>query len=307
MPFQNISSEKTPIIRKLSNEVPIEEEKSSKALDKKWTIMIYMDGDNNLEGMAIDDLLELESGGGSNSDINVVVMIDRHYQYDTRFDDWAEARTYYVQPNTGPGLDSYIVRPSGEVDMGDGQTLRDFISFVRTSYPADNYYLDIWNHGSGIFGACVDDTDGGMLTVDEIQTAIKGATGSVGLDVISYDCCLMGTMEVAWEMADYCDYFIASEQNVPGDGFEYDLILNGLNTDTSMTPYELSQVIVDAYEQKYSDYEGACLSALNSTLVSNLAPLISDFAGNLSKTMTSSVTRNLLVLLMFLHLVENPV
>jgi hypothetical protein len=32
----------------------------------KWTYMVYLDGDNNLEGAAIDDFMEMSSVRGSN-------------------------------------------------------------------------------------------------------------------------------------------------------------------------------------------------------------------------------------------------
>jgi hypothetical protein len=42
----------------------------------KWTFMVYLDGDNNLEGAAIDDFMEMSSVG-STSNVNIVVQFDR--------------------------------------------------------------------------------------------------------------------------------------------------------------------------------------------------------------------------------------
>ena len=42
-----------------------------------WTVMVYLDGDNNLEPAAIDDLNEMEAVGSTNK-VNVVVQFDRH-------------------------------------------------------------------------------------------------------------------------------------------------------------------------------------------------------------------------------------
>ncbi len=39
---------------------------------KEWTIMIYMDADNNLEGMGLDDINEMEAVDLRNSSINII-------------------------------------------------------------------------------------------------------------------------------------------------------------------------------------------------------------------------------------------
>ena len=42
----------------------------------KWTVMVYMAGDNNLESAAMVDLKEMAKVG-STSDVNIVVQLDR--------------------------------------------------------------------------------------------------------------------------------------------------------------------------------------------------------------------------------------
>jgi hypothetical protein len=44
----------------------------------KWTIMVYMDGDNNLDDCAWDDLMELESVS-STDEIKIVTQLDAYY------------------------------------------------------------------------------------------------------------------------------------------------------------------------------------------------------------------------------------
>ena len=42
----------------------------------EWTVMIYLDADNNLESAGIDDISEMEMVGSSD-DVNIVVQVDR--------------------------------------------------------------------------------------------------------------------------------------------------------------------------------------------------------------------------------------
>jgi hypothetical protein len=48
----------------------------------KWTIMVYMDADNNLEDAGISDFNEMEVAG-STSDVAILVLMDRIPGYDT--------------------------------------------------------------------------------------------------------------------------------------------------------------------------------------------------------------------------------
>lgn len=43
---------------------------------KKWTVLAYLDGDNNLERFALNSLLQMEKVG-SNNDVNIVAQLDR--------------------------------------------------------------------------------------------------------------------------------------------------------------------------------------------------------------------------------------
>lgn len=87
----------------------------------KWTIMVYMCADNNLESAAIADMNELEEAG-STSDVNILVQIDRAKGYDTSNYDWPTTRRYYITPDSNaPGSPDYdtIVSPMASWDEND--------------------------------------------------------------------------------------------------------------------------------------------------------------------------------------------
>ncbi len=50
----------------------------------EWTILVYMDGNNNLESAAIDDILEMSSVG-STDEMNIVVQFDLISGYDSTY------------------------------------------------------------------------------------------------------------------------------------------------------------------------------------------------------------------------------
>jgi hypothetical protein len=109
--------------------------------------MVYIDGDNNLEGAGIDDFFEMATVG-SDSNVNILVQLDRITGYDTSYDDWTGAKRYRVLNGMTPTAANALV-DLGEVDMADPAEVVDFVNWSVNNYPADNYILILWNHGSG--------------------------------------------------------------------------------------------------------------------------------------------------------------
>jgi hypothetical protein len=101
----------------------------------------------------------------------------------------------------------------GEANMGDPATLKKFLQAATKAYPAKRYGIIFEDHGTGWPGACADETNGGdMLTNEEIAASLKEATSSVGkFELIGFDACLMGNLEVAKAMAPYGHAMVASE------------------------------------------------------------------------------------------------
>src|SRR6056297_932537 len=118
---------------------------------KEWTVMVYLDADNNLESAGIDDINEMEAIG-SDENVNIVVQMDRIDGYDSSNGDWTSTRRYYIEKDSN-GYDSNIISTMeedlGEVNMGKEETVKNFIDWSVQNYPADRYFIIFWNHGGG--------------------------------------------------------------------------------------------------------------------------------------------------------------
>lgn len=115
----------------------------AQAAEKDWTFLVFADGDNNLEGAAIDDLNEMEVAGSSDQ-VNIVVQLDRISGYDSSNGNWTTCKRFYVTKDSN-GYDSTIVSTEiadlGERNMGDPATLVEFAQWGRDNYPAQHYAL----------------------------------------------------------------------------------------------------------------------------------------------------------------------
>ena len=114
----------------------------------EWTFMVYVDGDNNLEGAGITDINEMEKVG-SNSNLNIVVIFDRTPGYDSSNGDWTDTRRDLIMADSNPDIISSPLQSVGEKNMGDPATLVEFINWATSNYPANHYVLVLWNHGGG--------------------------------------------------------------------------------------------------------------------------------------------------------------
>jgi clostripain len=261
----------------------------------KWTIMIYLDGANNLESAALDDLNEMEYGlylakqsyPDIENNINIIVLLDRISGYSSSYTeqgetDWTNSRIYKIKPD--PANSSYFLSTTiencNDVNMGNPNTLKSFINWSKTQFPANKYSLILWNHGGGARAksfsksltsgssekaVCWDDESlDDCLYLDEVQDSINNYFNSGNkLDLLGFDACLMGTVEVAYEFRDLASYMVASMHTEQGDGWDYEYIIkhiaqslikdsSGGNDQTTTagnpTAEELAKIIVFSYE-----------------------------------------------------------
>jgi len=255
------------------------------ANSKNWTFMIYLDADCNLESAGIQDINEMEMEG-SDDNISIVVQIDRISGYDLSNGDWTGTRRFYITKDIDTDIiSSNIVQDLGEVNMGSAATLQNFIQWAQSDYPAENYALILWDHGSGIMdgnapgGVCWDDSDGGdYLTLSEISSVLS----STSVDLLGFDACLMGTVEVHYQLKDYVDVIIGSEDNEPNEGYPYNDILNYLKLNPNATPEQLGEQIVIKYNNSYSEGYDVTQAAVN-TFTSEFNNSLNNFINDLNR------------------------
>ncbi len=277
--YESLDSVKTENIAKEKNSFSTTTSLPDNTTTKKWTFMVYISGDNDLEVAAIDDIIEMELGGGSSDDVNVVALIDRcrtNYELGIYDADWSDARYYYIVNDTNTNeIGSILMKELGEINMGDPQTLRNFVHWAKSNFPAEKYALSLWNHGGGLMGVCWDEDNGhDYLNIYELSVALEGEF----IDFIGFDACVMGHMEILYELKDHCEVFGASKYNEPFEGWNYENIVRALNENPDMTSAELGDIIAYEYVQYYPYYTDILYSIFNATTLKNdVLPLIETF------------------------------
>lgn len=262
-------------------------ETSASTSRQKWTVMVYVDADNDLEDELMVDLDEMETpaylNASGESDVTVCVQFDRTPGNDTSNGDWTTTRRFIMATDQQPGIiATNHVEDLGEQDMGDPNTLRSFVNWAKGAAPADRYMLIINSHGNGprsrsvgssiTRGVGFDMSSGNsLLTPSELSGVLRGIGG---VDVLGFDACLMGSTEVLAQLHGLTDYVVASELLFPGLSYDYETLLKGLVADPDMTPRELAIHTVDSNRPQYASTDDVVLSAFDMAQVPELVDTI---------------------------------
>ena len=261
----------------------------NKARMKKWTIMVFMNGDNNLEGFGIQNINDMEKVGSS-KDVNVIVQFDRSPEFDASNGNWNTTKIFYVtRDNNSEIINSKELADLGEIDMGKSKSLEYFAFFSMENYPAEHYALVLWNHGGGWRGLSNDDTDNpNGMSVEELTNALRNITArkNMKFDIVGFDMCLMSMLEVYSQISEFAGIGIGSEELEPGEGWNYEGMLKFIAENPDSDARTFASQITRAYHNLYegSD-ETITLSAVNLSRMSNIIRSTSGIVSKINSSM----------------------
>jgi clostripain len=226
----------------------------------EWTLMFYMDLDNNLESAQLDDIDEMLAVG-STKDVNIVLLVDRSNesspeQFYTsravgRLKNWTTAKLLYVEKGSLRELGDW-----GEVNMGSPATLKKFLQTVTQQFPAQRYGIIFTDHGAGWSGIVGDESaNNDTLTTKELPIVFKEVGKT--FDLIGFDACLMGNLEVAKSVAPFGRVMVGSEELEPADGWNYTPLFRSLTANPKMDEITLGKTIVNTYADYFKSPEQA--------------------------------------------------
>lgn len=239
-----------------------------------WTHMVYMHADNNLENSALQDMREIRQPDyDKESDaMYVSVLIDRaaghsskaigrvhacpgaYYTDDTKQSQVRVSfeQAYHLLRIRTPGgpFEWLLIRNMGEVDMNSKSVLEEFIRFSIKNFPADHIALTLWNHGGAWAGIGDDDgnRDGRSMSIQTIGNAMDAGLAGRKLSVFGFDACLMNGYSIVEALGRFTHYFVGSEDNEPGHGWNWRALKpaqDGGHVSTSAFDYAVE--IVKAY------------------------------------------------------------
>lgn len=228
-----------------------------------YTLMVYMNGSDLEEGYGAatadleemtEALLSMEGSENGPPSLRVVVETGGSLSWELP---QMEGREYGRFQLTGQGPQEFQSMEAR--NMGDPDTLTDFINYASQTFPARHYGLVLWNHGAGPIGGYGSDSyfEGDSLLLPELRQAVSTSVrGEEGFDFVSFDACLMGGLETAACLEGMTDYIIASPELEPQDGHDYSWLTvfarEGLQEEASIGK-QAGEAILEAYEGFYRE------------------------------------------------------
>lgn len=258
----------------------------------RWTVLVYMAGDNDLSEAAARDLQEMRAVG-STAALNIVAEVDRAGDEGTR------------RIRVGRDGEGELVESLGETDSGSPETLDAFLAWAEERFPAERTALVLWNHGGGwqpeeldriardvgapagapgeaaeraassLGGAffrstletvlrlptpeeraiCSDDGSGHSLDMVELDRVLGQAAARRGrpFDLLGMDACLMSSFEVAYQVAPHARWLVASEEIAPNEGWPYARVLAHLAAEPGLGAEAWATHIVEDYVRSYEE------------------------------------------------------
>jgi hypothetical protein len=208
------------------------------------TVIVYMAADNDLSADAWVDLAEMRRGF-SETGAKLVVFIDP-------LDETP------VLLEIGQGTET-TVKAYPELNACDPAVMKAVLEEAVALYPAKEYGLILWSHATSwmpsgsLLRSFGEDADSKM-NIPELASSLP-----VKFRFVLFDACLMGSVEVAYELKDKTDYLVVSSTETISDGFPYEEIAPEL-----IKP----QVDLKAVAQRYFGYYNAQAGADRSATIS---------------------------------------
>lgn len=261
--------------------------------EKEWTMLVFINGHNNLDYFGKADINEMEEVG-STDQVNVVVQWASLKNATTK-------RLLVEKDNDTNKVSSPILQDLPTVDMGDYKNLVDFIRWGHENFPARHYFVVVWNHGTGwhklaldgnpinTWDISIDDLTKNGITTAQLGLAMEDASKIIGrkIDIYGSDACLMGMIEVAHQMKDSVQYFIGSEDLEPGAGWPYAELLQKWNSFAPATAEDIAKFLPEIYTASYK-FEATTLSSYDLRYIDPLTTSLS----NLRAVMTKQSSTN---------------
>ena len=175
---------------------------------KKWTILIYANGNNELQPEIWQSKIAAENTG-SHQNVNVVLQISREkdtlvsilrpsISFPSRVAKWIGTRRYLIDNGK-----STLLKDLGKINMSSPATLYEFTKWAIPLYPAQNYMLILSGHGYQFVGAITDYSQHApfIMGISEMCTAIERACSELNckIDLLVCDICYFNSIEVMYE------------------------------------------------------------------------------------------------------------
>ncbi|MCQ2143845.1 MAG: clostripain-related cysteine peptidase, partial [Bacteroidales bacterium] len=252
-------------------------------------VLLYSIGYNTISSYLAEDIKELgESylpGPSRNDDVLLVMSYqpEKSGNYTTPTE---PVLVRMFKDYDGTAVRDTVLRWSAGTICSDGEFTSDLLGYIKEEYPAAGYGMVFSSHATGWLPECytVSRSMGPSRSIGnekhgntyyEMDLTEFAAAFPMKFDYILFDACLMGGVEVAYELRDVCDNIGFSQTEILADGFNYRTLTETLIPRSR--PGDPEKVCRDYFAQyeKGGGTNGATISYIDCTRLEPLAEVCS--------------------------------
>lgn len=178
------------------------------------------------------------------------------------------------------------LRPLKEYDRSEScltvNRMRQVLADARVCAPAANFGLILWSHANGWLNDGTPDNDrtstkrhrtfgqdrNRRMNITDLAAALDGQN----LEFIYFDCCLMGSVEVVYELRRCAPYIVASTSELPRPGTPYHLCLPQIMEGAPAGLVRTAETTFRYYENHFDKNFRTCtISVIRTAALDDLA------------------------------------
>lgn len=261
-------------------------------------MLLYSAGYNSLSGYLRDDIEDLSNGDfvpGNKVGDNILLVFSRFPVHGGNYTTPTAPALFRLYKNSRGEVvrDTLSVPGIGTETLASSpETLNGVLSFVKNTYPGSTYGMVFSSHGTGWlpegYFTSPEKFDGGS---DDIWTVQKRSLGQdlVGttshemslkdvrdaipmrLNYLILDACLMGGVEVAWELREVVDTIAFTQTETLAYGFDYEKMARRLLVPGEEGVLGATQDFFIQYDSKTGQDRSATVSLLDLRQMDPLA------------------------------------
>jgi hypothetical protein len=251
---------------------------AGRPVKKKFTIMCYMNGDNDLAGEILHAVDMMETVGSS-QDIDIFALVDGSPGDNGGYGhQWEGTRLLHITKDDQVGtINSTIIEELGEQNLGAKGTLEKFIRTCIQN-PSEKYIFILFAHGRGIIDTkrlderwddskslslSPDETGRRAMNHQEFREALEKGLSGKKFELVVLFSCLNNMVEVGYELKDVTRWMIGSEDEIrilndpPGRfqirGIKLEQLIEKLQSDPKSPVLELGRVTIDSFIEQYEN------------------------------------------------------
>jgi hypothetical protein len=250
-----------------------------------WTILLDIAADGSLANFAVESLKQLRNSASQKPDDADAATVKVAAQFSVDAPAGQKVSRYVFDEDCTGSLRNCIKKiwnaPCG---ITEKDALVDFLQWAynyrdektEKDLKAEHYALILWGHGPilllqpppGPGHASISL----YLTPADLSSALRDnppPTTQKRFDLVAFDACAMSMLELAYEIRNYAQYMVASQEDVPDLSFPYDTIVPLFRKHgDKLEP--LLQGGVNAYVEAYQDYINSVITNTKPVTLSAL-------------------------------------